>query len=237
MDPMDQVFLLARERPHPRLRELLSPLYPALRQMEAQRIRRFDRLFSISRWVSQLCAFLYGLTPVASLAAVDGELFQPPNQIDNSNPYIAVPTISVGTDGETTLRRLFESGLPLVTYGPRAIPGVPHRGFLPESELVSFLQRARLTLFVFDYEGLGLVPLESLAVGTPVVTQPKGGPLVELSGNRFVRFASDLSGMLNECNSLMSAPKTDNLVSEARSTVSEYFAPVVATRWARYLES
>lgn len=237
MDPIDQVFLLARERPNRRLRELLMPLYPILHQIEAHRIQQFDRLFSISGWVSQLCTFLYGITPAASLAAVDGDLFQPSPRVDTANPYIAVPTVSVGPEEEKTLRFLFDDGLPLVTYGPRAVQGIPHRGFLPEVELVPFLQGARVTLFVFDYEGLGLVPLESLAVGTPVVTQPKGGPLAELSGNRFVRFAGDPLSMSNQCKSLLEEPKTSNLASEVRSTVSDYFAPTVAARWARYLES
>lgn len=237
MDPIDQIFLLARDRPNPRVREFLLPLYPILHQIEAGRIRRFDRLFSISRWISELCVSLYGRRPMASLAAVDAEVFRPLPGIDGSPPYIAVPTVSIGPVEEPLLRSLFENGLPLVTYGPRAIQGIPHRGYLPDPELVSFLNGARLTLFLFDYEGLGLVPLESLAVGTPVVTQPKGGPLAELSENRFVRFADDPATLLSHCRRLLDEPKTSGLVNEVRSGIGDHFVSEVALRWARNLES
>lgn len=237
MDPIDQIFLLARDRPNPGLRKLFTPLYPMLHRREASRIESFDRLFSISRWVSQLCVSLYGREPAASLAAVDAELFRPSIHVDGAKPYIAVPTVSVGPKEAPLLRSLFESGLPLITYGPRGLPGIPHRGFLSDPDLVSFLQGARLTLFLFDYEGLGLVPIESLAVGTPVVTQPRGGPWAELSGNRFVRFADDPAAVLSHCQSLLSDPKTISSVGEIRSSVTDLFASEVSIRWMKNLES
>lgn len=237
MDPIDQIFLLAHDRPNRRLRRFMNPLYPLLHEIEFQRIRRFDRLYAISQWTSQLCAHLYGVPPPESLAAVDEELFQPRLSIGNASPYIAVPTISVGDREESALRDLARRDLPLVTFGPRAIDGIPHEGFLTETELVSFLARARLTLFLFDYEGLGLLPLESLAVGTPVVTLPKGGPLAELRGNEFVHFAQDLDSIYSEARSLLDEARPPGLADEIRSSITTYFAARVAERWGQSLGS
>ncbi len=44
------------------------------------------------------------------------------------------------------------------------------RQFVPEEDLVSLYNAASLSLYLSDYEGFGLPPLESMACGTPVLT-------------------------------------------------------------------
>ncbi|MFB6201637.1 MAG: glycosyltransferase family 4 protein [Halorhabdus sp.] len=48
-------------------------------------------------------------------------------------------------------------------------------GYVPDVELPLLYSSADLTLFTSEYEGFGLVLLESLASGTPVVGPPVGG--------------------------------------------------------------
>jgi len=236
LDPIEQIFLLARDRPLPIARQLLMPLYPVLHRIESQRIRRFDRVFPISRWVSELGSFLYGITPADSLAALDSDLFTPPAQVDDSTPYVAVPTMSLRPSDGDLVRAVARGGIPLTTFGPKEVSGVPHRGFLPDRELVSFLAGARATLFLFDYEALGLLPLESLAVGTPVVTLPSGGPFIELRENPFVSFANDVEGLTRLCNRFLREPRAVRDPDRIRASVREYFASEVSVRWARSLE-
>jgi glycosyltransferase involved in cell wall biosynthesis len=236
MDPIEQIFLLSRDRPFVAARHLMMPLYPPLHWIESLRIREFDNVYSISRWTSELSSFLYGIGPTISLAAVDADLFKCPSGIDDSEPYVAVPTVSLRPADDKLVTDISRRGIPVVTFGPRGIPGIPHRGFLSDSELVSFLAGARSTLFLFDYEGLGLLPLESLAVGTPVITLPDGGPFVELRDNPFVQFADDEGSLAQLCEQSLGKSRSARDCNQIRSSVRDYFASAVAVRWSRTLD-
>lgn len=235
MDPIEQVFLLARDRPFAKARQLFVPFYSALHAMESRRVHSFDLVFSISRWVAELASFLYGIATLEPVAAVDAELFQCSAPIDDATPYVAVPTASLRPSDRGLLARLYQQGVPLVTCGTRAVPGIPHRGFLPDSELVTFLAGARSTLFLFDYEGLGLLPLESLAVGTPVVTLPHGGPFRELQNNPFVRFGDDAETLARLCKESLGYRRSGREPERIRASIGSYFADEVAARWGRVL--
>jgi hypothetical protein len=237
LDPVEQVFLLARDRPFAAARELLMPLYPLLHAVESRRVHDFDRVFTISRWVSELASFLYGIGPSTSVAAVDAELFKSPTQLDDARPYVAVPTASLRPSDGALLALLARQGVPLVTFGPRGVPGLPHRGYLPDAELVTLLAAARATLFLFDYEGLGLIPLESLAVGTPVITLPHGGPFVELRDNPHLRFASDPATLVRLCKESLPESRSRRDPDRIRASIGNYFASEVADRWSQALET
>ncbi len=237
LDLIDHVFLLARDRPHSVLRRAVISVYPFIHRVEARRIRAFDRVFSISRWGAELSSYLYGLGPTESLAAVDDERFSPPATVDDATPYIAAPTVSLRPTDEGLLRDLRARGVPVLTFGPRAVPGIPHRGFLSDPELVSFLAGARATLFLFDYEGLGLLPLESLSVGTPVITLPSGAPFVELRENPYVRFGVSPEELAHLCLESLGQPRSRRQPDRIRESVHGYFAADVARRLERWLSA
>ncbi|MEM3191659.1 MAG: hypothetical protein QW292_06135 [Candidatus Parvarchaeota archaeon] len=48
--------------------------------------------------------------------------------------------------------------------------------YLDEKEMINLIERARAVLVLFDIESLGLIPFESLALGTLVITEKKIGP-------------------------------------------------------------
>ena len=62
-------------------------------------------------------------------------------------------------------------------------------GFIPENELREYLSASDLFILPSrDLEGFGLVVLESMACGTPVLVSPRGGPreVVDQFNSRFV---------------------------------------------------
>ena len=71
------------------------------------------------------------------------------------------------------------------------------------------LQSAAATLFLFDYEALGLIPFESLACGTPVITRPEQGPGLELRGIPEVHFFRSYEELLAVCRKLLDTPRTE----------------------------
>lgn len=52
------------------------------------------------------------------------------------------------------------------------VDAVQVRGFVGDDELLALMKHAEFSVYVSVYEGYGLPPIESLAVGTPVITSP-----------------------------------------------------------------
>ncbi len=235
LDLVDGVYLLRHNRPYPIIRELLAPLHALLHWCERERLRLFDQRFVNSRWTASLLEALYGWTPDGNLACIDTRTFGPgPVVSEGTSGYLALPTASLGGHDPALARRLRADGVPLVAYGPRSLEGVDYRGFLEEPELVRLLQTARATLFLFDYEALGMIPLESLACGTPVITRPEQGPGLELRGNPGVRFFRTYPELLRACRELLTHPPTVDDRTACRASIEEYTpAHAVATLLAR----
>ena len=68
-------------------------------------------------------------------------------------------------DNRTTPRIDFEALVAGTTVGDR----IRLRSFVHDSELAALYRSARAFVFLSDYEGFGLTPLEALAAGVPVV--------------------------------------------------------------------
>lgn len=231
MDLIDNIFLLGYERPLPAARRMLSWSYPLIHRIEASRLRSFDFVGVISEWNRELLSYLYGIQPTVNVAAVAFDQFRPAPRGAVPEPrYIALPTVGVSGGLQRVALELHRRGIPFISFGPGAIGEIPYRGFVADSELNSILANAAATLFLFDYEALGLLPLESLAAGTPVVTFPKGGVRAELSQNPNVTFASNLEGLERACRQRLEREKSQELAAGCRSSVADYAPQVVARR-------
>ncbi len=229
LDHVDQIFLLSHARPHALVRRLAMPTYPLLHAIQAMRLRAFDRVVAISAWSAELTTFLYGRLPDATIALGDTNLFRPLPREPTLPPYVAVPTVSLDGRTRPVVGELARRGIPLVTFGPSGVEGIPHRGFVTDAEMVGLLSGAHVTLFLFDYEALGMVPLESLACGTPVVTEPKEGPLGELNHHPFVRFGSTVDELESDLRWWLAQARAPQVIDACRGSVSQY-APALAAQ-------
>ena len=237
MELIDHTFLLRRERDHPLLRSLLSPLYPAFHWAWGRSMREFDFLCANSPWTAELVDYLYGLDCGHLLISIPEEAYAPGSGLPSppEPPYIAVPTVSLGSRETRLLGEIGAHGLNLVAFGPRRVPGLQDRGFLPENQMRQLLQGACATLFLFDYEALGLLPFESLAVGTPVVTLPKHGVHAQWRGSPFVGFADRAPDLIEACQRWVNSPPTSTERDAARSSVEPYRASRASAALAAYL--
>jgi len=90
---------------------------------------------------------------------------------------------------------------------------------LPPKELARLVAQARLMLFPSDYEGFGLVALEAMAAGTPVVL-PRSVGLVEwVNGDEVLTLASPgTSGYRAACEALLAdSARSAALAARARA--------------------
>jgi hypothetical protein len=236
---LDYPFLFRHERPHPLGREVAMPLYPLAHWIEGRRLRSFDRLFSISRWTEGNLAQLYGLRSSGTFGIVDLALFRPNGASTLTLPsqYVALPTAALDAEGSALVAELVRRRVPFVAFGSHPAPGTDYRGFVRDIEMVEILRRAAVTFFPFDYEALGLLPLESLACGTPVVTIPKQGTHAELAGNRYVEWAAEADAIEAACRRWLDRPPTAEDHAAAHATVTAYAPGAVAARLLRSFES
>jgi hypothetical protein len=97
--------------------------------------------------------------------------------------------VYVGKETDSTaLRMLLETGLPVTMFGSKSVgwvmkslhleryPRARLLGYITDRELSDQYSNARFCAFPFTEEPFGLVPLESMACGTPVLTYGQQGP-------------------------------------------------------------
>lgn len=203
---------------------LASPVYGLAKIIEYKRFKSFDILLANSKWTQIVFQYLYGLPVSGILFGIDTEVFKPtPSRYSEIN-FIAVPTVSLKKDyyGRQLISRLAHDGIPMLSYGPIEIEGVKHLGYLSQDEMVKVLSAAKATLFLFNYEALGLIPFESLACGTPIITYPKQGPLVELDNNKNVSYFRNYEELLKLCKFYLKLAKDEKLTNSCRESILRY---------------
>lgn len=187
MELNDHFFLRHSARRFFILKRLLMPFYSLVHHIEYWKLSSFDSILTNSPWTSMILFYLYGIQSELEFVFYDDREFSLPST-SLKEDYIIVPTVALEKFHYDTVRWLHSNGIKLLTYGPNSVKGVPSLGYLPEERMKKVISKARAMLFLFDYEALGLIPIESLALGTPVITIAKEGPYSVLRNNSYVYF-------------------------------------------------
>ena len=227
---IDYSFDLNREGIPYYIRKLFLFLKPIFRYIERKRLTSFDLVYSNSSWTSKNLWDLYDIKSRMSLALYDDENFKL-EEINIKEEQIAVPTASLNNSGSGLLLRLSKDGVPLVAFGPNGVSGLKNLGFLPTRDMCRLISISKATLFHFDYEALGLIPLESLSLGTPVITIPEQGPYGELKDNRFVSFFKDYDSLLKICKDLLHTNQDIIYRQACSNSVSDFRSEIVVGRF------
>ncbi len=120
------------------------------------------------------------------------------------------------------IEKLERDGIDIVAFGSRKINSKSYEGFVSDEKLHEILTNASATLFLFDYEAFGLIPLESLISGTPVITEPKMGVLTTYRDSKDVHFAESYDEILSLCKRFLSTEKTDEISKRCKNWAEKY---------------
>lgn len=204
---------------------LFSFFYGVLRYFERERFLSFDLIFANSTWTAILFQYLYNINVVSNIIMIDNRLFKPVETRKFLDKFIAVPTVSLEGDifGQQIVTKLVSDGIPIVSYGGFKIDNIPYLGYLNTNDMIQLLSDANGTLFLFDYEALGLVPFESLACGTKVITYNIQGPASELRDNNNVFFCNNYSEIKDACLTILNEDKDKGSIKNCVNSVSKYF--------------
>jgi glycosyltransferase involved in cell wall biosynthesis len=162
---------------------VLGPLMQQVRRLDRQASRRVDRYVAISEVTRQRIERYYGRESTIILPPVDLDRFSVSRQVDNY--FLVVSALVPYKRVDIVVEAFTRLGLPLrvVGDGPErgalqamAGPTVQLLGSLGDREIAELYSRCRALIFP-SYEDYGIVPLEAMASGRPVLAYGAGGAL------------------------------------------------------------
>lgn len=212
------------------LRMLLSPLKHVFHKIEKKRFQAFDFFYANSEWTALNLKKLYSFNSRLVVSIIDDELYPKIDTPWEQREGIIVPTASLDRTNMEVIKNLSREGIKITAYGKKIVPGVKNLGFLPRNKMVEVISRAKAMLFLFDYEALGLIPIESIMIGTPVITEAKQGPFYSLKDCNCVKFAREYSELLSICKELQEVNNLNMLKCRTRGCSSRFSASKNADR-------
>lgn len=164
---------------------LFAQVLKALERDQVQRFRHLSKLFTAN---SAFCASMYRKWNIE----VD-EIIYPPLDCGLFKPTTSKPTgdyvlTHFGTHGKegkfSVIKAIADSGVAIKAFGnassvPKPLTrhsNIDFLGRVTDEELPNLYSNALYTLFAFNHEPFGYVPVESMACGSPVLTYNKQGP-------------------------------------------------------------
>jgi glycosyltransferase involved in cell wall biosynthesis len=156
-------------------------LYHNLRQWDTVSAARVDRFVANSRFIQQRIAKAYRRESVIVHPPVDTSLFRPSAEIDDR--YLWVGQMTPYKRADLAVDAFNELGLPLLMVGNglmkerlqrRASANITMVSRMSFDELRTAYARCRGLVFTAE-EDFGIVPIEAMASGRPVLAYGRGG--------------------------------------------------------------
>lgn len=190
------------------------PLNPLLRLLERKvvcELRSSSGLFIANSSFSASMYKDWGI-PVETIInpPLDCSFFKPPTKNPTADYVLTHMGIYEKEGRISVIRAIADAGVNLKVFGDRSfMSGIPKNyrnisflGRVSNEELVDLYSNALYTLFAFNHEPFGYIPIESMACGTPVITYNKQGPsetVVNLETGWLARSDQQLTILAIDC--------------------------------------
>lgn len=186
---------LATDVDHDRLRRalpLLGPAYVALRAADRRAARRVSVFIANSREVQGRIERWYGRAASVIYPPVDTAAFTALERVPDEGYFLAWGRLVALKRMDLIVEAANAAAVPLVLAGSgpeegrlRALAGPTVRmlGRVAPADLRRLLQRCRAVVFAAE-EDFGIVPVEAMAAGKPVLAYGRGGALESVEPGR-----------------------------------------------------
>ena len=182
--PMRYAWLFHEEYfPSPLKRAALRPLLAGLRAWDKRTAVGVDRFVAISEHVRGRIQRFYGRDADVVYPPTDTDFFTPDPSVPREDYDFIISALVPYKRVDLAVRAYTRSGFPLKIMGSgsglgglQAIagPNVTFLGRQPDEVLRDHYRRCRFLVFPGE-EDYGIVPVEAMACGTPVIAYGKGG--------------------------------------------------------------
>jgi glycosyltransferase involved in cell wall biosynthesis len=156
-----------------------------LKRWDSKAKERPTRYLANSRYIAGLIAQIYGRSSTVIYPPVDTNFFCLASQPQKGDYFLFVSRLVDHKQGQLAIEACNQLGLKLkiVGRGPRqkawqklAGPTIEFLGYQSDEQLRTLYQQARAFIFPAE-EDFGIVPVEAMACGTPVIAYGAGGAL------------------------------------------------------------
>jgi glycosyltransferase involved in cell wall biosynthesis len=208
--------------------KLLMRLSTPLISSKVHRLGRgFDFYLSNSHFTMEHLFLHLGYHSQTVHLPVDVETYSPGPKPATDERYL----LSVGNSSEIevdTVEYLAKHNR-VVRVGRRAIPNCDNRGFVTNQELVELYRSATATLFPHYQEPFGMVPVESMACGTPVLTYDCQGPGETVENGVTGWTVETQAQLLEKAGQVLREGVSAEMRRRCRAYVVERFSPRACT--------
>lgn len=174
------------------LSPLVSPLVSGLRSWDVKGAEQVDHFAVISRFVAARVRKFYGRESTVIYPPVETSWIRPAKNGQVGEAFLYAGALVPYKKPGTVVEAFNRSGDPLwiVGSGPleqklrqSAKPNIRFFGFVPDIELAELYRRCRALIFP-GIEDFGLVPIECMAAGRPVIATYNGACKETINGLR-----------------------------------------------------
>jgi glycosyltransferase involved in cell wall biosynthesis len=219
--------------------KLLAPLLKFLDRRLVEKFRMTSKLFVAN---SAFCSSIYkemGLDVDYIIPPpLDCELFKP-SASKPSEDYVLTHIGTLGKEGDLRLiKAVADSGVRIQVFGRE-----PNRKHLKENRNVTFLGKvgdrklvelysnAVFTLFAFNHEPFGYIPIESMACGTPVLTFNRQGPAETVTDFQTGWLAENDEELVKKAASIWKEGVDKSARAACRRSALAYDVKEVSKKW------
>ena len=219
--------------------KLSAPLLKFLDRKLVEKFRMTSKLFVAN---STFCSSIYkemGLDIDYIIPPpLDCELFKP-SASKPSEDYVLTHVGTLGKEGDLPLiRAVADRGVRIQVFGRE--PNMKHfkenrnitfLGKVSDRKLVELYSNAVFTLFAFNHEPFGYIPIESMACGTPVLTFNRQGPAETVTDFQTGWLAENDEELVKKAVSIWKEGVDKSIRAACRRNALVYDVKEVSEKW------
>ena len=171
---------------------LTQPLLRFLKQRDLDSARGVNIFIANSKTIARRIKYAYGAESIVINPPIDTGAYKPKYRIKKENYYLTASRLIPYKKIDLIVRAFNKLGkkLLVVGTGPEqsrlkniAQSNIKLLGFVPEKKFIKLLQYAQAFIFAAN-EDFGIVPVEAMAAGTPVIAYNSGGATETVINNK-----------------------------------------------------